>query len=711
MPPAPVWINGRAFPAVWRELLRFSRGGLAAAAEQFQQLHPGRPWQYRPEPNTDLDVDQAIAAKLHLALRALPLLAKAEVVLIEPPLAELIPDWEDDEAEAHYACTARLPHSPLFLDFEGLEGLPTVWQAESWPLPLHLRGALCWQADGMLCVMPFGSVGGVHPWGGIDYHAWARWIFLQEEPEHWPMPGPGDFLARSNGEVVSWVDAEQDSICAHQGALAYNLTRRTLRVLQILENLGGDLVEPQLERPLRRRAVRDRQRIARIPEGFPKIIADRPTEMATAVAQDSAPCIVPKTHARLEQAHTLWHEALSAYHDPELFPTKLNALIQALRTVTWVLQKEFGNSSEFKSWYKPWQDVMKEDRRLKWALRVRNQVEHQGDLEASSVAQVRVVAPGLAAPLAEIKVDPTADATEIVRRMQLVGLPAPVSEHGVMEVERRWTLPGMPGDEVLEVLAHCWGVLARLVAAAHDAREQAMEHCAFGAESVCAAVLLFPRPGGPPPCMIVSRESRTRRRNLSTGAPYELEVRSLQPPPEFDEQEIRERYRLNDWHAASADESLAVRGAAFHQFARHILTADGYHLPIAWLVRDGVRVVQTAMHPEDQRDKVMMMHRLAVEADRVGADTLMFTTEAWEAPLVRPDDPRFGLRAGERADRSEALVTYAIAQNGPCYTWHSRFQRAPDGAILLEEAEHQVVEAPPFLEPLLTIWSKWTDRS
>jgi len=711
VPPPPPWINGRAFPAVWRELLAFSRGGLLAAAKQFPQMRPGRPWPHRPDPDTDADIEQAIAAKLHLALRALPLLAETEVVLIEPPLADLIPDWEEDEAEARYAATGRLRHSPLFLDFEGADGLPASWHAETWPLPLHLRGALCWHAEGMLCVMPFGSVGGVHPWGGSDYHAWARWLFLQKEPEQWPMPGPGDFLTRADGEVLSWVDAEQDSICAHHGALAYNLCRRTLRVLQLLENVGGELVEPRLERALRRRAAREGQRIARVPGRFPTVAADQPLEAAVIAAQDAARCVVPKTHARLEQAHALWHEALDAYHDHEQFVTKLNALIQALRTVTWVLQKEFSNSDEFKSWYRPWQDMLKADRRLKWALEVRTQVEHQGDLETSSVAEVRVMAGGWSTPVAELEVDPTADAAEIVRRLQLTGLPEPVRKDGVVEVERRWILPELPGEEVLEVLAHCWGALARVVAAGHQARGQTMEDCAFSAEPTCGAEPLLLHPTARWPCMAASREAPTRRRNLATGIPYELEVRTLQRPPPFDEQLARERYRIDEWQAPPAEEDLVTRGTAFHQFGRRVLVADRYHLPIAWLLREGAPVAQTAMHPEDQRDKAMMMHRLAVDADRMGADELIFTTEVWEAPLVGPDDPRFALRPGDRDDRREALATYAIARSRPCHSWRSGFRRDPDGAILLEQAEHHVGEPRRFLRPLLAVWSEWPDES
>lgn len=156
---------------------------------------------------------------------------------------------------------------------------------------------------------------------------------------------------------------------------------------------------------------------------------------------------------------------------------------------------------------------------------------------------------------------------------------------------------------------------------------------------------------------------------------------------------------------------MAARGAAFHQFGRHVLVADRYHLPIAWLLSDGSRVAQTTMHPEDQRDKAMMMHRLAAEADRMGADEFIFTTEVWEAPPVGTDDPRFGLRPTERDDRREALVTYAMARSRPCHTWRSGFRRDPDGAILLEGAEHHVGEAQPFLQPLLAVWSEWPNES
>ena len=52
----------------------------------------------------------------------------------------------------------------------------------------------------------------------------------------------------------------------------------------------------------------------------------------------------------LEEAHRLWHRAAESYEDPEEFRMQLNALIQALRNVTFVLQKEKLKIQDFDRW-------------------------------------------------------------------------------------------------------------------------------------------------------------------------------------------------------------------------------------------------------------------------------------------------------------------------------------------------------------------------
>ncbi len=105
-------------------------------------------------------------------------------------------------------------------------------------------------------------------------------------------------------------------------------------------------------------------------------------------------CPLPKTHARLRQAHALWHMAADSYGEPEGFTIHLNATLQALRTVTWVLRKESKRHpgfQDFEAWYARHQADLKADPLLSWAVNARNEVEHEGDLERASHTIVRVL--------------------------------------------------------------------------------------------------------------------------------------------------------------------------------------------------------------------------------------------------------------------------------------------------------------------------------
>lgn len=60
-------------------------------------------------------------------------------------------------------------------------------------------------------------------------------------------------------------------------------------------------------------------------------------------------CPVPDAHRRLDAAHRLWHQAEASYAEPDGFTANLNACIQALRSVTWVLQKGKRSIPDFDS--------------------------------------------------------------------------------------------------------------------------------------------------------------------------------------------------------------------------------------------------------------------------------------------------------------------------------------------------------------------------
>jgi hypothetical protein len=708
-PPAAAvsWVNGRSFPAVLRDTIPFVMGGLVAAAKTHPQLKPGVDWTAQPEPDSAQDLDQAIAAKLHIGLRLGTVLADAQLVLVDPAQVALIPEWDDDEEAAAYASVAQLPACPLYLDFESDDGSPAAWEAETWPLPFHLRGAICWIAEGLLSIVPFGSVGGAQLWGGTDYQAWARWSFVQTERPEWPAPGPGDFIASADSRVVSWVDVEGESICAHQGAITFNLTRRVLRVLWALETLETPLVPPNLPRAERRRAKRAGQEIGLVSERLPCLPEQETSEADGAVDESamSVPCPVQNAHSRLNQAHVLWHEALDAYNDPDAFVTKLNALIQTMRNVTLGLQKDLGDFPTTKEWYERWQERMRADSRMAWLKKARNQIVHKGELETHSKVRVMVVGEMLRGTPVQLDVDSAAPVAEIARRLSITGVAGRASQEGTLVVERRWTVEALPDDELLDVLAHCYGVLASILDEAHHQLETSIATCEISVGDPCGWTTVFAHPSGRPGCMWAGTEARTSRRDLSTGAPVHARIVSARGP-DISLEELQDRYSLTSLEPIPDEADVFDRARILHEKGRMMLAVDKEHAMIAWLFRDGEPLTQLRLEPEDQRGKYLVMDAVASEAQKLGANELILSAEAWEAPAVDRDDARANMRATERDDRTEAFLTHLVTQDGRSLTLRSRIERSDSGEVELADPE-DVDDVPPLMRPLLEAWAEW----
>lgn len=714
MPAAPRWINGRAFPAAWRETTQFAMGGLLAAGKgELPMFGENRPWNHRPANESDADIDQAIGAKIHVNMRLSVPLAAAQLVIIEPSQLHHLPHWRSTDEALVYAAEARLPVSPLFLDLEASNGQPVIWESESWPFPFHLRGALCWQMDGLLNVVPFGSVGGRHPWGGSDYQAWTRWQYIQSRDQQWPDPGPGDFIARASGEARCWVDLDEESICSQQGRVSHNLNLKVLSILKCIEAFDLDLMLAPVGRQVRRNAERKGEKVGLVPKDWPLPVPthDEPVPTPANPELDLAPeqdCPIPQTHARLNQSHTLWHEALEAYANPDRFAGRLNALIPALRSVTFVLQKELRHQDGFDSWYMQWQEEMRADRRMAWLITARNKIEKQGDLDTHSKAHVRVVGDWSRSAPIEIDADPMAEPQDIARRLT-VQIPARARREGTLIVERRWTVDDFPEDEILDILAYCFGFPFRLIEASHQVWGTQERRCELSAEAACDGPASTSHPSGRMPCMVAGREARTARRNLGSGAPVVAGLSPLDgPPPAREEAEGRygppvELEALTD----SAD--VFDIGAAYHQRGRKILLADGYHESIAWLLTPDRRMLSIIANAEDHREKYLGMEQIALKVDELGADRLIFTSEAWQAFAVPPDDPRAELRPTDREDRTEVFFTVAIQRGVGCREWLSQMSRTESGELRLADSVEVEIEPPPFLEPVMSVWEHWSE--
>jgi hypothetical protein len=410
---------------------------------------------------------------------------------------------------------------------------------------------------------------------------------------------------------------------------------------------------------------------------------------------DSGPsCPIPNAHRRQHEAHRLWHRALDTYDDPDEFRTNLNALIQALRNITFILQKEHRGVPDFEAWYAGWQDVLRADGVLRWLVAARNMVVKEGDLETLSAATAGIQASWDEPEIVKFEVPPMVPTVAIAAMLAGRDVPDDVRKGGLMRVERRWVVQDLPDWELLDALAHCYGILSLLVKSAHTQAGVPMH--TYDMRGSEPRVLSTELAGGRLPCMVAAEDARSVVVNLRTeeilqgravqpqlGSREEAEKRygpPLRPPPESNDP--------LDW------------APFFMERAKQVLARDKWHAEFAFLFHpDGHRFTMTTM-PRDQQEKYIFMNDVANEIRRFGFTGLVLTADAWWTPL---DEAEPGKRPGEMKGRSEALTVTAARSDGATRLLTTPYQRKLR-RIKFEKTEEVDDAGQLFLAPVLRAW-------
>ncbi len=392
---------------------------------------------------------------------------------------------------------------------------------------------------------------------------------------------------------------------------------------------------------------------------------------------------------RLDQALQLWHRALDAYSDADEFSIGINSLIQALRSVTWVLQKDLQHRDGFVLWYSAWQDRMRADAVLRWLVEARNRIEKEGDLELRSTARVSLIASWLPAPYDEFDVPPLLPPHAIAAVLAERDIPKEVRDTGVLKVERSWVAATLPDRELLEACAHVYKILDALLgeaetrygpgpAASPDERARNLEG------------------------LIAAPAVRTAFLHLGTG---ELVSVGRGPAPALADPDQTVRDRYGDLFARPfPGASFEERCRSHHEIGRRMLAIDGHHQTIAILLRGGMRVGITALDIEDQQAKYLVMDELAEMVARNSADEVILSTEVWMAVQLPEGDAQAHKRAANREDRTEALVTHAVARSGDSLTLMTPFSR--DGTRIVLGPVQSDPTFPLALQPILGVWKR-----
>ena len=232
-------------------------------------------------------------------------------------------------------------------------------------------------------------------------------------------------------------------------------------------------------------------------------------------------CPLSSVHNRISEVHKFWHDMLSGYQNPENFRIGLNAAIQALRNVTFLLQSNKSVIADFDKWYEKYRDIMKSDEILRWLHQARNIIVKQEDLKLHSIASARVRTWDDVSRL-EFQISPFITTEQIAKdlvRMHVVKAPEPIADHAILNVERKWVVSDLPNYELLDVIAHGYKFFEKLLL---DAHEQARLD-----KEVCIAEHDPKHENSFEPCMSVTRDDRSANIKLST--------QELFPKVEFDD--------------------------------------------------------------------------------------------------------------------------------------------------------------------------------
>lgn len=183
-------------------------------------------------------------------------------------------------------------------------------------------------------------------------------------------------------------------------------------------------------------------------------------------------CPFPNTHDKFDEAHYFLSTAIENYHEPQPFRWNLNAFLQALRSVTLVMQKELAHVKGGTKWYEKQRQIISKDSLLTAFRDGRNFVAKQGMLEASSSIGAGIFRGRILKLTFNIDVDPSIPSRSLLEHAQKTFLGVLMdAEHSAISeqigVHRRWIFKELGEDEVISLCDKAWSRIGLVFRDAH----------------------------------------------------------------------------------------------------------------------------------------------------------------------------------------------------------------------------------------------------
>jgi hypothetical protein len=420
-------------------------------------------------------------------------------------------------------------------------------------------------------------------------------------------------------------------------------------------------------------------------------------------------CPISDTHQRLHQTHLLWHQTERDYPDPDRFCVNLNAAITAMRSVTFVLQKQGKDIPDFAAWYGSWQTRLAADKLMVWMKNARNRIEKEGDLKTHSMARISLLAGWREPfPVFESAVDPLTTIDGAVDGLRKLRLPGHVLKEGVLLIERRWVAKDLNDRELLDVLAHCYGVLAQLVVDAHRQCGAVMR--TFRADSHAPKPVRTEHLSGRLPCMVASEETRTAIFHLGIGKFISVGHEAISIDP-IDAEKAGRQYGAEAGELGlRAGEDIVDASARWFEHAKRVLTKDGFHRPMMFLVMPDGGLEAHGIADDDRQMLYLSIRKMANHVERTGAVGVLHIAEFWHGLMA---DLKPGQRVADLPDRKEGLQVYAATSAGRRRIHSVEFTSNGPGKVEFGESSVEDGENSGWglMEPFRLVWEAWKVRT
>ncbi len=404
-------------------------------------------------------------------------------------------------------------------------------------------------------------------------------------------------------------------------------------------------------------------------------------------------CLLESVHNRLGEVHKFWHDMLSEYQNPENFRISLNAAIQSLRNITFLLQSNKSFISNFDQWYEQYRDLMKSDEILKWLHQARNVIVKQQDLELHSIAAARVRAWEDVSRL-EFQISPFITTEQIAKdlvRLHVVKAPKPIADYAILNVERKWIVNDLPSHELLDVIAHGYKFFQNLLSDAH-------KQMGFDIES-CKEQYGPRHENSFNPCMSVTRDDRSANIKLNNQELFpKVEFNDFtekSKTPEFQDK-IRRYSEIRPALPSRVDDIFEFV-KIINERAKQMLVLDGRHATIFILCYLDGSYRPLGMHAENQSEKYILIRSVADQVKRTKASGVIAISEIWL--ILEEERDGYNLPA-EHSNKKEALQVSAVSKD-KISVFTTFFTKYKSGKIRLGGTHEDKSQTFKLMEPII----------